>query len=71
MSADPRYPLGPMPTPLELSTRERETALTHLRLLPGELRAAVAGLSNAQLDTPTARAAGPCGRWSTTSPRAT
>lgn len=52
MSADPRYPLGPMPTPLELSTRERETALTHLRLLPGELRAAVAGLSNAQLDTP-------------------
>lgn len=52
MNTDPRYPLGPMPTPLELSVQERQTALEHLRCLPGELRAAVAGLSNTQLDTP-------------------
>ncbi|WP_415831346.1 DinB family protein [Deinococcus frigens] len=41
-----------MPTPLKLSTPEREEALEHLRRLPDELRAAVAGLSNTQLDTP-------------------
>ena len=52
MTQDARYPLGPMPTPLELSASEREEALEHLRCLPGELRAAVAGLSDAQLDTP-------------------
>jgi uncharacterized damage-inducible protein DinB len=52
VTADPRYPLGPMPTPLELSAQERETALNELRRLPHELRTAVAGLSNAQLDTP-------------------
>lgn len=52
MSADPRYPLGPMPTPLELSAGDRAEALDHLRRLPGELRAAVAGWSDAQLDTP-------------------
>lgn len=52
MSTDPRYPLGPMPTPLSLSAGERETALTQLRLLPAELRAAIHGLNNTQLDTP-------------------
>ena len=41
-----------MPTPLELSVQERQIALEHLRCLPGELRATVAGLSNTQLDTP-------------------
>ncbi len=50
--ADPRYPLGPMPTPLELTPLERQAALRHLRDLPQELRAAVQGLTGAQLDTP-------------------
>lgn len=50
--ADPRYPLGPMPTPLALSPAERAAALDALGTLPAELRAAVAGLDDAGLDTP-------------------
>ena len=49
---DPRYPLGPMPEPRDLSDDERQEARAALRALPGELRAAVAGLSEPQLDTP-------------------
>ncbi|PTA69153.1 YfiT family bacillithiol transferase [Deinococcus arcticus] len=49
---DPRYPLGPMPTPLYLTPEERTAALQALRTLPGELRAAVSGLTAAGLDTP-------------------
>lgn len=49
---DPRYPLGPMPQPLTLTPQERAEALAALRALPGELRAAVAGLPDAGLDTP-------------------
>jgi uncharacterized damage-inducible protein DinB len=41
-----------MPTPLELTPPERQVALRHLRGLPQELRAAVQGLTDAQLDTP-------------------
>lgn len=58
MTADPlapqrlRYPLGPMPTPLELTPAQRQEALRAIRALPAELRTAVAGLSGAQLDTP-------------------
>lgn len=47
-----RFPLGPMPTPLALSPDERAAALDALRALPAELRAAVAGLDDAGLDTP-------------------
>ncbi|MFC4637659.1 YfiT family bacillithiol transferase [Deinococcus hohokamensis] len=49
---DLRYPLGPMPAPLSLSREERDGALMALGALPQELRAAVAGLSETQLDTP-------------------
>ncbi|MHA0034651.1 YfiT family bacillithiol transferase [Deinococcus sp. PESE-13] len=49
---DPRYPLGPMPEPRDLSDEERQEARAALRALPAELRAAVAGLSEPQLDTP-------------------
>lgn len=49
---DPRYPLGPMPTPLTLTPEERAQAIAAIRALPSELRAAVAGLSPEQLDTP-------------------
>lgn len=47
-----RYPLGPIPTPLSLSPSERQSALQALRDLPQQLSAAVAALSDAQLDTP-------------------
>lgn len=49
---DPRFPLGPMPTPKTLSAEEREQAMADIRALPEQLRAAVAGLTDAQLDTP-------------------
>lgn len=49
---DPRYPLGPMPQPLALSAAERAAALSAIRALPAELRLAVAGLTDTQLDTP-------------------
>lgn len=47
-----RYPLGPMPQPLTLTPEERTGALAAIRALPDELRAAVQGLSDPQLDTP-------------------
>lgn len=49
---DPRFPLGPMPQPLSLTPGERAAAVSGLRALPAELRAAVAGLDDRQLDTP-------------------
>lgn len=50
--SDPRYPLGPMPTPVSLSPAERLDAIQAIGALPAELRAAVSGLNDAQLDTP-------------------
>ncbi|PNY82136.1 YfiT family bacillithiol transferase [Deinococcus koreensis] len=50
--SDPRYPIGPMPIHLSLSPEERQEALGALRALPAELRAAVHGLDDRQLDTP-------------------
>lgn len=50
--ADPRFPIGPEPTPLSLSPAQRAEAIAHIRGLPADLRAAVAGLDAAQLDTP-------------------
>nr|WP_245896135.1 putative metal-dependent hydrolase [Deinococcus irradiatisoli] len=50
--ADPRYPIGPAPAVGELSRPEREEALRAIAALPGELRLAVGGLSEVQLDTP-------------------
>lgn len=49
---DLRYPTGPMPTPSTLTPAERKDALAAIRALPAALRAAVQGLSDAQLDTP-------------------
>lgn len=49
---DPRYPLGPMPQPLSLTPGERAGAMSALRALPAELRAAVSRLDDGQLDTP-------------------
>ena len=50
--SDPRYPIGKF-SPSEAFTPEsRAAALARLQALPGEIRAAVAGLDDAQLDTP-------------------
>src|SRR4051812_26968170 len=46
---DLRYPIGPYKPENAVS---RSEALLQMRALPSELRAAVAGLSEAQLDTP-------------------
>ena len=47
-----RYPLGPQPDPQDVTPQDREQALSAIAALPAELRGAVAGLSDAQLDTP-------------------
>jgi hypothetical protein len=48
---DPRYPIGPF-SPVAPSDEVRRRAIEQIALLPGHLRDAVAGLTEAQLDTP-------------------
>ena len=48
----PRYPIGPQPEPGEVSELARTQAVAALKRLPGELRSAVSGLGDMQLDTP-------------------
>ena len=50
--ADLRYPVGPFEAPAALSAADRATAIRTLAELPARMRLAVAGLSDAQLDTP-------------------
>jgi len=49
---DLRYPVGKYTRPERLSPDEREAGIAAIATVPGALRAAVAGLSDAQLDTP-------------------
>lgn len=49
---DERYPVGPQPSLTELGAAERAGLMAQLTALPAEFRAAFAGLSEAQLDTP-------------------
>jgi hypothetical protein len=49
---DPRYPIGRFVLPLTVTEHERRAWLEDLRTAPALLRAAVSGLSDAQLDTP-------------------
>ncbi|MGO9339639.1 MAG: YfiT family bacillithiol transferase [Terracidiphilus sp.] len=49
---DPRFPIGRFSPPASSSPEIRAAHIQALRLLPERLRAAVAGLSDAQLDTP-------------------
>jgi uncharacterized damage-inducible protein DinB len=49
---DLRYPIGPAPRVETLTAAERAEALDALEAAPAALRAAVSGLSEAQLDTP-------------------
>jgi hypothetical protein len=49
---DLRYPVGPFDPPPGLSAADRAAAIKTLAELPPRMRLAVAGLSEAQLDTP-------------------
>lgn len=52
MSNDPRYPIGPFQRRDELSGDERRAMLDDIAAAPAKMRAAVAGLTEEQLDTP-------------------
>lgn len=52
MNGDPRFPIGPWTPPSTITPVERAADLMRLEILPRQLRAAVEGLSDAQLDTP-------------------
>lgn len=50
--SDPRYPIGRFKPAASGDAVTRKGHILNVSLLPGQLRAAVGGLSNAQLDTP-------------------
>jgi hypothetical protein len=52
MSTDPRYPIGPFQPQHELTPEERRAMLQTIAATPARMREAVAGLTEAQLDTP-------------------
>lgn len=49
---DLAYPIGKFQRPTALTADDRATAIAHFSALPGELRGALLGLGEAQLDTP-------------------
>ena len=49
---DPRYPVGKMEMPKEVTPAKRQEAIESIARTPRNLREAVKGLSEAQLDTP-------------------
>ncbi len=51
-SPDPRYPLGPLDLTFTITPALRASAIDDIAVLPERFRAAVAGLNDAQLDTP-------------------
>ena len=50
--ADLRYPIGKFHAPASVTDAERAALVDQIAALPGDLRAAVAGLDDVQLDTP-------------------
>jgi len=52
MTSDPRYPIGKISVEGPLSEEQKNRFLDDIELTPVRLKAAVAGLSEAQLDTP-------------------
>lgn len=52
VTKDPRFPIGRFKYPETVSAEEREEFLARLASTPARLRAAVAGLTDAQLDKP-------------------
>jgi DinB superfamily len=49
---DPRYPIGTFEMPKELTPARRRRAIDEIAATPAKMRAAVQGLTDAQLDTP-------------------
>ena len=49
---DPRYPIGRVEVVEELTPARRSELIRQIEEAPAGLRAAVAGLTDAQLDTP-------------------
>lgn len=49
---DPRYPIGKFEVPKDVKPEMRAEAIREIASAPGGVRAAVQGLSDAQLDTP-------------------
>jgi uncharacterized damage-inducible protein DinB len=52
MENDPRYPIGKFTPPASLTQSDRATLVEEIAATPANLRAAVAGLSEDQLETP-------------------
>ncbi|HEX4227432.1 MAG TPA: putative metal-dependent hydrolase [Bryobacteraceae bacterium] len=52
MEQDLRYPVGKFRSAASISAKDREDWLLEIEVLPSRLRAAVSGLTDAQLDTP-------------------
>jgi hypothetical protein len=52
MTSDLRFPIGPFKPPETISQQDLQHAIDDLAALPAELRKAVDGLDEAQLDTP-------------------
>lgn len=52
METDLRYPIGKFQRPSSVSATERNAAIDQLAALPAQIRKAVEGLTDAQLDTP-------------------
>lgn len=50
--SDPRYPVGRFEIPTSISAADRARYVDQIAALPGAMRQAVAGLNDAQLDTP-------------------
>jgi len=50
--SDPRFPIGPFQPPAVVTPEMREEFLDRIESLPADLRNAVHGLADAQLDTP-------------------
>jgi uncharacterized damage-inducible protein DinB len=49
---DPRYPIGNFAMPAEITPASRSAAIEQIASAPAKLRAAVSGLSDAQINTP-------------------
>ena len=52
MLMDPRYPIGKLEIPANVTPELRRAAIATIRETPAKFRAAVKGLSESQLDTP-------------------
>lgn len=52
MVIDPRFPIGPFARPGKVTSAQRVALIERIASLPTRLRAAVAGLTETQLDTP-------------------